>query len=44
MKALKTIDDHVLAFWYTAPEERVWAYLATFPVLVLIVDLILQAI
>lgn len=30
MKLLQTIDKHILAYWYTTPAERVWAYLATF--------------
>lgn len=30
MKLLRTIDNQILAFWFTAPDERVWAYLATF--------------
>lgn len=43
MKALRTIDNQILAFWFTAPDERVWAYLATFvPVSALIIGLIVQ--
>lgn len=38
MKILQTIDKHILAYWNTAEDERLWAYLATMPVLVLIVD------
>lgn len=30
MKLLHTIDNQILAFWYTAPSDRLWAYLATF--------------
>lgn len=43
MKLLRTIDNQILAFWYTASDERVWAYLATFvPVSALIVGLVTQ--
>ncbi len=43
MKLLRTIDNQILAFWFTAPEEREWAYLATFvSVSALIVGLIVQ--
>ncbi|MEE6635320.1 hypothetical protein [Limosilactobacillus pontis] len=43
MKLLRTIDNQILAFWYTAPDERVWAYLATFvPATALIIGLIVQ--
>lgn len=43
MKLLRTIDNQILAFWFTAPEERAWAYLATFvPVSALIIGLIVQ--
>ncbi|MBB1068748.1 hypothetical protein H5S40_00865 [Limosilactobacillus sp. RRLNB_1_1] len=38
MKLLSFIDTHILNFWYTAPSERLWAYLATLPVLLLIID------
>lgn len=38
MKLLATIDQHILAFWDTAPSERLWAYLASMPVVVLIID------
>lgn len=27
---LQKIDDKILAYWDTAPNERVWAYIATF--------------
>lgn len=27
---LQKIDGKILAYWDTAPNERVWAYLATF--------------
>lgn len=30
MKFLATIDHHVLSYWDTATDDRVWAYLATF--------------
>ena len=30
MKLLAMVDHHILAYWNTAPGERVWAYLATF--------------
>lgn len=42
MKFLSIIDHHILAFWYTSPEERLWAYLATLPVLLLLIDTIKQ--
>lgn len=43
MKLLRTIDNHILAFWYTAPDERVWAYLATLvPATTLVIGLITQ--
>ena len=43
MKLLKSIDNQILAFGYTAPDERVWAYLTTFvPVSALIVGLVTQ--
>lgn len=38
MKLLATIDQHILVFWDTAPSERLWAYLASMPVVVLIID------
>lgn len=38
MKLLATIDRHILAYWNTEPDERLWAYLATMPILVLIID------
>lgn len=44
MKLLVTIDRHILAYWNTAPEDRLWAYLATFPVVVLVFDAIAQII
>lgn len=44
MKALRTIDNQILAFWYTSPQDRVWAYLATFvPITALVIGLITQA-
>lgn len=43
MKLLQTIDKHILAYWYTTPAERAWAYLATFvPLTALIVATITQ--
>ena len=42
MKLLQTIDKHILAYWYTSPEERLWAYLATLPAIVLVLDGITQ--
>lgn len=30
IQMLQKIDDKILAYWDTAPNERVWAYLATF--------------
>lgn len=37
---LQKIDGKILAYWDTAPSERVWAYLATFvPLLGLIVTI-----
>ena len=44
MKILATIDRHILAYWSTAPEERLWAYLASLPVAVLVLDAITQLI
>lgn len=44
MKVLRTIDNQILAFWYTAPSERLWAYLASLPVAVLVLDAITQLI
>lgn len=44
MKLLATIDRHILAYWNTAPDERLWAYLATFPVVVLVFDAVAQII
>lgn len=38
MKILQTIDKQILAYWNTAPSERLWAYLATMPIFVLIID------
>ena len=44
MKVLQTIDNHILVFWFTAPEERAWAYLATFvPLTALAIELITLA-
>lgn len=42
MKLLSCIDHQVLAFWYTSPQERAWAYLATVPVLLILIDAIVQ--
>lgn len=44
MKLLLTIDRHILAYWNTAPEDRLWAYLASLPVAVLVLDAITQLI
>lgn len=44
MKILATIDKHILVFWDTAPSERLWAYLASLPVAVLVLDAITQLI
>ncbi len=44
MKILATIDRHILAYWDTAPSERLWAYLATLPAVVLVIDVIAQLI
>lgn len=44
MKLLITIDKHILSYWDTAPSERVWAYLATFPVVLVAMNLIAQLI
>ena len=40
MKLLTTIDKHILSYWDTAPSERVWAYLATLPVVLVAMNLI----
>jgi hypothetical protein len=43
MKALRTIDNQILAFWYTEPSDRLWAYLATFvPVTAFIIGTVAQ--
>lgn len=43
MKVLRTIDNQILAFWYTAPNDRLWAYLATFvPATAFIIGLMTQ--
>ncbi|WP_323075280.1 hypothetical protein [Limosilactobacillus reuteri] len=42
MKLLATIDKHILSYWDTAPSERLWAYLATLPLVVLVLDGISQ--
>lgn len=43
MKVLRTIDNQILAFWYTAPSDRLWAYLATFvPATAFIIGLMTQ--
>ena len=43
MKVLRTIDNQILAFWYTTPSDRLWAYLATFvPATAFIIGLMTQ--
>ena len=43
MKVLRTIDNQILAFWYTAPSDRFWAYLATFvPAVAFIIGTVTQ--
>lgn len=42
MKILQTIDKQILAYWNTAEDERLWAYLATLPVVILMIDLMTQ--
>ena len=44
MKLLTTIDKHILSYWDTAPSERVWAYLATLPVVLVAMNLLAQLI
>lgn len=44
MKLLATIDRHILAYWNTAPEDRLWSYLASLPVAVLVFDAVAQII
>lgn len=44
MKLLATIDRHILAYWNTAPSERLWAYLASLSVAVLVLDAVAQII
>ena len=44
MKLLATIDKHILSYWDTAPSERLWAYLATLPVVLVAMNLITQLI
>ena len=44
MKLLTTIDKHILSYWDTAPSERVWAYLATLPAVLVAMNLIAQLI
>lgn len=39
---LNKIDQTILDFWLTYPNERVWAYLATLPLLVIVIDAIVQ--
>lgn len=35
---LQKIDSKILAYWWTSPDQRLWAYLATFlPLLGIIV-------
>ena len=38
MKLLSVIDKHILSYWDTAPSERIWAYLATFPVVLITIN------
>ena len=40
---LQKIDDKILAYWDTAPNERVWAYLATFVTLLGIMGTMINA-
>lgn len=44
MKLLTTIDKHILSYWNTAPSERLWAYLATLPVVLVAMNLLAQLI
>lgn len=44
MKLLTTIDKHILSYWDTAPSERLWAYLATLPVVLVAMNLLAQLI
>ena len=44
MKILQTIDKQILAYWNTAEDERLWAYLASLPVVVLVFDAVAQII
>ena len=44
MKILQTIDKQILAYWNTAEDERLWAYLASLPVAVLVFDAVAQII
>lgn len=44
MKFLTTIDKHILNYWDTAPSERLWAYLATLPVVLVAMNLLPQLI
>ena len=38
MKLLSVIDKHILSYWDTAPSERIWAYLATLPVVLITIN------
>lgn len=41
MKFLQTIDQRILSYWATSPEERVFAYGVTFaPVVVILFEVI----
>lgn len=42
MKVLQTIDKQILAYWDTCENERLWAYLATLPVFILVIDAVAQ--
>ncbi len=44
MKLLTTIDKHILSYWDTAPSERLWAYLVTLPVVLVVMNLLAQLI
>ncbi len=36
---LRKLDQSILAFWSTSPDERVFAYLVTFgPIVILLLD------
>ncbi len=44
MKLLTTIDKHILSYWDTAPSERLWAYLVTLPVVLVVINAVTQLI